>query len=366
MAGKVVVIGYTNSGKTTYLAGMYATMSSVIKNFSLIAKDPASVLRLNTLWEQIKAGIAPPATNALDSYTFQLTHNFETMFDFEWLDYPGAFLTNVNTKEYEQLINSICKADCLIFIVNGDFLVVENPQSPDDYKTRLENKLQLNVELNTQFACLNALATRNISLPPTAIVVTKCDLIDVQYADIFRAVLRKSFSAIFEAPKRIVMQAAVSLGGSIKENFIPTPICLEQPIAFAALMIFTKAVMTARNIIKESADFILKTDGFFSRIANHERRMIAGLSIAVLRERMPVLSEHYSSLINIFPAEKTIYIGGKEYNLRKLFTKTIEKFSEQKTFKIEVENWVEFSQEEMNLRDYHAKTIKKLSEKLSL
>lgn len=377
MARKIVVIGYTTSGKTTYLTGMYATMKGGIKNFSLIAKEPDTDERFDILWHQmVKAGnpplpTAPTVTETPESYVFKLIHNLETeILEFEWIDYPGSFLNRPTTKPYQQLLDVVAEADCLMIIVNGEFLVVNNPApiSSTDYEVRLSNQLTANTELNAEINCLNALVIKGIQLPPIIIAVTKSDLIDVQYANIFRKVLRERFQAILEAPGRIVMQVAVSLGGPIEKNFTPRPTCLEEPVIFASLEILAKAIRKAQNIIKESADFIEKHDSFLDYVIFYSRQNDeAGAKISILREKIPIWVRHCLNLINAFPDEKIVYIGGVETNLREHYTRIIKTLSVEQQFSNYLVNCtVDNFQKEYYRNDYYPETIEKLSTELPI
>ena len=372
MERKIVVIGYTTSGKTTYLTGMYATMKGGIKNFSLIAKEPDTDERFDILWHQmVKDGTsplptAPTATETPESYVFKLIHNLETeILEFEWIDYPGSFLNRPTTKPYQQLLDVVAEADCLMIIVNGEFLVVNNPApiSSTDYEVRLSNQLTANTELNAEINCLNALVIKGIQLPPIIIAVTKSDLIDVQYANIFRKVLRERFQAILEAPGRIVMQVAVSLGGPIQKNFTPRPTCLEEPVIFASLEILTKAIRKAQNIIEKYANFIDEHDGFIDCVFRYTDQLEEyRLSIFILRRAIPVWSANCLNLIKAFSVDKTIYIGGTEKKMYEYYDKTIKKISVRNTFS----NWVEItvkssSQSRNTLHTYYTRTIEKLS-----
>lgn len=94
---KITVIGFTSSGKTCYLAGMYDTMSYGVKNFSLIEQDSDQDRYLQKLWENISSAEGrewPVPNDDKRSYTFSLCHSFEPVMEFEWADYPGAALVD--------------------------------------------------------------------------------------------------------------------------------------------------------------------------------------------------------------------------------------------------------------------------------
>lgn len=313
---KVTVIGFTNSGKTTYLVGMYQAMGNITANFSLIAKDDGSDLQLDKLWEKmLEDGTPPDPTNRPEVFNFHLAHCFNPVCDFQWRDYPGELLSpGAQGEDRRQLINDIKESDCLLFIVNGDFLVVKNPADDADYERKLTNKLNFNPGLKKGFDCLMQLPANGIALPPIAIVITKADLIDAQYQEVVNSVLHKRFAAIFNAPERLVLQVAVSLGGPIEPGFVPDPYCVEQPIAFAVLTIFINQIKAARVQIKNNADFIREHQNDFFKPKEELRR--AWDNINALRDRIELESNHCLNLLDLFSGNKKIYVGGTEQNLR--------------------------------------------------
>lgn len=313
---KVTVIGFTGSGKTTYLVGMYQAMGNVIENFSLMGKDNATDLWLDTLWENmIETGTPPHPTNKLEVFNFHLAHCFNPVCDFYWRDYPGDFLAvDANSPERQQLMDDIKESDCLFFIVEGKLLTVDSPVDDADYEQKLMNKLNFNPGLQREFRCLMQLPAAGIALPPIAIVVTKADLIDARYQAVVNSVLHKRFAAIFDAPGRLVLQVAVSLGGSIEPGFVPNPFCVEQPIAFAVLTIFINHIKAARVKIQENADFIREhINDFFPP---REAMARARANINALQGRISIESDHSLNLLNLFPTNKLIYVGGAANNLR--------------------------------------------------
>ena len=313
---KITVIGFTGSGKTTYLVGMYMVMGNVINNFSLIAKDAGVDLYLDNLGTQMfQDGTPPQPTNKLEVYDFHLAHCFQPVCDFSWRDYPGGFLADGSTTpQSQQLIEDIKESDCLLFIVDGEALTVDNPTSDADYQRKLQTKLNFNQGLRREFTCLMQLSKNGIELPPIAIVVTKADLIDAQYQNAVNSVIHNRFSAIFNAPGRLVLQVAVSLGGPIEPNFVPAPFCIEQPIAFAVLTIFINHIKEARVKIKENADFIREHQNDFFKPINEMR--IALENIQALQDRIDIENIHSLNLLNLFPENKIIYVGGTAVDLR--------------------------------------------------
>lgn len=324
---KVTVIGFTNSGKTTYLVGMYQTMGNVIKNFSLIARDDGSDLELDTMWEKmLKDGTPPLPTNRLETFNFHLSHCFNPVCDFSWHDYPGDFLkADPQNEDRQQLMNDLIDSDCLLFIVNGELLTVDNPADSADYKAKLMRKLSFNTEITQELRCLMSLSQAGIPLPPIAIVVTKADLIDPQYQEDLNTVLHQRFSAIFDAPGRLVLQVAATLGGPIEPGFVPNPFCVEQPIAFAVLTIFIKQIKTARDKIEANADYVRQHQYDFFK---PDGLKTARQTISVLQSTIASMSDHCLNLLNLFAQEKVIYLGGSPINLRGYYRDNFVKLSD--------------------------------------
>ena len=52
---KITVIGFTSSGKTSYLVGMYDALSYGLKKFSLKETDSEVDLYLQKVWENIQS-----------------------------------------------------------------------------------------------------------------------------------------------------------------------------------------------------------------------------------------------------------------------------------------------------------------------
>ena len=328
MSNKITVIGFTGAGKTTYLVGMYIGMSSIIKNFTLNATDNNVDNELEVLWDKICGGTAPAPSSRLDPYEFHLAHNFKPVCDFEWLDYPGAFLAGPNSPERQRLQEDIKKSDCLLLIVDGEKLSISDAADVSDYIDKVNQRLAFDRGTRNQITNLANLSAQGISLPPICIVVTKCDLIDVQYQEAIRSILRDRFSAIFDAPERIVLQVSVSLGGPIDENFIPRPFCVEQPIAFSVLTIFINYIISARQEIKKNADYIFSKKGPIDKRYYSKEIITAKENIKNLENLIGTWADHCFNLVNLFSDKKIIYIGGDERNLREYYRDHIRKLTD--------------------------------------
>ena len=120
---KITVIGYTGSGKTSYLAGMYNYMSIGVGNLTLYeCADHDWYLR--KMWEDIRVGTWPVPSDDKNSYTFSLQRNFLRVMDFEWLDYPGAALVDPNYGLVADISNHISESACLLLLINCPLLAV--------------------------------------------------------------------------------------------------------------------------------------------------------------------------------------------------------------------------------------------------
>lgn len=328
MDNKVTVIGFTGSGKTTYLTGMYIRMSRGVKHFSLVAKDHSMDLYLEKLWDMICDGQEPDPSNKLETYDFHIAHNRKPVCDFEWLDYPGGLLIDTLSENRQRLENDIKSSDCLLLIIDGKLLSDISAMNAEDYQQKLEEKLIYDKGIRSEDKIFTRLSDAGIELPPIGIIVTKCDLIAREYQEAIQKALRKGFEDLYEASGRIVLQMSVSLGGAIEKGFSPAPYCIEQPIAFAALSILMKYIAAAQMQKNANKQYINTHSGFLSRIFNSDNIARAKDNVQNLGVVVDKWSADAFKLIELFSERKIIYVDGREQNLRDYYRNIFAQLSE--------------------------------------
>lgn len=219
---KITVIGFRSSGKTCFLAGMYDIMCNGLENFTIIEHDADQDLYLQEMWEDIRTASHrkwPVPSDEKRAYEFTLCHSFQKIIDFEWLDYPGGALVDPKFGLLKEISDQISKSSCLLLLINGESFVAE-AENEDEYKQAVCSNLKSNKDL-VAIQKLSRLVYEGISLPPIAIVVTKCDLIDDRWVGCTKDIVRTSFSPVFgedTLDERIVMMSAVTLGDEIEQG----------------------------------------------------------------------------------------------------------------------------------------------------
>ncbi|OQW92334.1 MAG: hypothetical protein BWK78_02000 [Thiotrichaceae bacterium IS1] len=161
---KIVELGYSGVGKTTYMASMYGTLQEGFGGFKLRTIDHAEHTRLLGLYASIKAGNYPPATSQRNEYDFYLQHGGKDIFQFTWADYRGkAIRETSDSYEAQRLHQDICSADGIMIFFDCKALIKGDAKANEIRRvTALMNKA---------FQDLN----QPISL---AIVLTKIDLVE--------------------------------------------------------------------------------------------------------------------------------------------------------------------------------------------
>ena len=123
------MLGMTGSGKTCYLLGMYKKMLGGIKGFTITTDDDTDVdlRRKYNSMSDASLGIErfPQKTNQTDTIHFTLNYAYSAIMPFDWIDYPGGFLSeknSINAKEYESLKSYIKHSGALFICVDGGLL----------------------------------------------------------------------------------------------------------------------------------------------------------------------------------------------------------------------------------------------------
>ena len=330
---KITVIGFKNSGKTCYLAGMYDIMSNGIKNFSLVEKNADQDWYLQGLWENISDGANrswPVPSDEKRTYSFSLCHSFDKVMEFEWLDYPGAALVDPGYGLVDEISNQLSESACLLVLVNGESFAFEGrpadqkrivADSADEYKQMVAKNLKKNRDLEA-VRQLSKIGSAGIMLPPIAIVVTKCDLIDDDWAPYVQEIIRENFEPIFGEggeDDRIVMLAPITLGYDIATGADADPDGIEHPIAFAVLSILRRHIIIARILKSQSDDELRTKSTGLHRLFNASQIKKLREENAELEKIIGKLCRDAVRLLDLFEEEKPIYINGEKQNFRKYF-----------------------------------------------
>lgn len=119
---KILMIGNENSGKTTYMASSYGLMKEGKFGFYIRADDDTDVL-LSKLYDGIKNGDYPLASDKRRSFEFNLYYYQQPVLSFEWLDYYGGV---INEAKSEQLMTDMDEADAVMLFIEADALLHNN------------------------------------------------------------------------------------------------------------------------------------------------------------------------------------------------------------------------------------------------
>jgi hypothetical protein len=242
----VTMLGDPGSGKTTFLLGMYAVLSSGYRGFSLQARTLDTQLDLADAWNAIvDAGRMPPPTAQLQSYPLVLKDGLTPVALIDWKDYRGGAINDRSSEPgVTDLWEQIRKSDIVYLAVNAAHLLERLDGTPVSTIERLIGSRRIQMLL--MYAARERMAAGK-AMPAMIIVITKADLLSdkaktsSQAQDqIFRCV-REVFPICF-ADETTSLLCSVSLGnlGSLehKRAFDPdvvNPRQLHKPILCSAL-----------------------------------------------------------------------------------------------------------------------------------
>lgn len=171
---RITMLGASNSGKTTFLLGMYYVMRGLFGDYSLRAERDVDIALKHT-WRRIarpKGREWPlPNDEKWVRYDFSFSRNLEALIQFEWLDYRGGALDALTSDpDVPEILKQASQSTCLFLTVAGDALI-------DDTKGR-EFAIRDQVLLDEMIQLV-----QDANKPPLVILVTKADLCSVREPD---------------------------------------------------------------------------------------------------------------------------------------------------------------------------------------
>ncbi|MBD2278888.1 TRAFAC clade GTPase domain-containing protein [Aphanizomenon flos-aquae] len=230
---KVVMLGNSGVGKTTYMASLYGIMQQKIDGFSLKANDKADGNRLLELANQISSGRYPDATSNRNEYDFYLHYQDKEIFPFSWSDYRGSAIRSMSDdKQSEILVDELKKADGIMMFCDCDALMAKN-------KLKAMNEIRRMTYLVTE-------AVKNIERPISlAIVLTKIDKLVEFQQDIFNP-----FQGLISVINASQWISASFIPVACSHQFINVPL----PLLFALRSSVIYQAMLAEHLLKYHYD----------------------------------------------------------------------------------------------------------------
>ncbi len=173
---KIVMLGHSGAGKTTYLALMYFEMQEDIGGFRVRAKDPQHHQQLLQDAQAIRVSRYPAPTHQRASYDLALSYNGSEVLPFTWRDHRGGAASGRTSDEQDvaALHQDLLESDAIVVFVDGAELATNARAA------RMVGRLNGHV--------LRALRAREDVLTPLVVAVTKCDLIDLENTRVVDAI----------------------------------------------------------------------------------------------------------------------------------------------------------------------------------
>jgi signal recognition particle receptor subunit beta len=266
---RIVMLGHSNAGKTTYMAAMYAAGRAGIRGFRIRATDPAREAELLRNAAALRHGRFPPPSARHSAHEFVLSHRGRDFFDFTWNDYRGGALTDSATdRDTAQVLGDLAAADGIVVFVDAQALA-----RSDDDRGRLRR---------TTVLLQRTIANRTRAVP-LVIAYTKADLVSDDPA-VWQA-LRRPLDPIVEAAAStpIVVPTVVRVSCGARPQGVQVPLlwCLSHGV-LAEVTRRENAVTACRDVAalarakasigNEISSLFKGTESYSTQAANAEKQ----------------------------------------------------------------------------------------------
>jgi hypothetical protein len=257
----VTMLGSSGSGKTSYLVGLFGTLTLGVDGYRLIAGGDAAtshrtVLDLLSRWDRLVAEgeLPPPTDDDPKSYPMRFCRGSEPVLDIDWIDFRGGAISTAPGVDEEDsdvtsLLERLETTDCIFVTIDAQHLVDRQVERQQTMVMARTSMLYLGARIGTELVRRKAAGVP----PPTMVVlVTKADLLlspeSGQATDDWRRRtedllvddIRTILPVVFD-PGITTVICPVTLGpfgGASRSSVSPgavSPRSLHQPLLFAIL-----------------------------------------------------------------------------------------------------------------------------------
>lgn len=123
----MTMLGASGSGKTTFLHGMYAVLSSGIRGYFMYTSDPDADLDLSDAWRDLclKGTLPLPTAEVPTGHEFRFLHGVLPLLEIDCVDFRGGAGTERGNREdspadVAQLRARIAVSDSVFLVLDGE------------------------------------------------------------------------------------------------------------------------------------------------------------------------------------------------------------------------------------------------------
>jgi hypothetical protein len=178
----VTMLGPSQSGKSTFMLGMYAILSAGLSGYFVYAKNADDDLELSDRWDALlDSGDLPPATDldGMKTYDFVFKDGLESLVSIDWMDYRGAAIRDTSTAaDAAKLHSRLVESDTVYLVLDGEKLGAwvrarrENASANADRARRQLSAVRMTRLVNE---AIDMRRDRGLPAPSLLILITKVD-----------------------------------------------------------------------------------------------------------------------------------------------------------------------------------------------
>lgn len=303
---KILMIGNKDSGKTTYMASAFGRLYDGVAGFR-IGTDRETKRWYERLYDLIESGGYPDATDKRESHYFQLDYRGESVLGFEWMDYHGGVIGELDAGQF---MRDIDRADGVMLFFDADALYHGDQRA---------HRLRRILSLLTQ-----KLGSVSAPLFSAILVVTKVDLLpSVEAYQDAVAPLRAFMENVKDTDRVYARMVPVSCSrGGFYNVELPLLDMLDSGLKSA----YVTAIAKAKGHAQRAADYRRRSGilnwaasvvhGTVTNAEMAEVEMLGAQKQAALFQSIEHPMEQLSQYVDSYQVTWPSNVGGEDYRTR--------------------------------------------------
>lgn len=237
-SSKIVALGASSVGKTSYLSGLFYYLNSGNKKsisefannsdlkekidlenaYSIQLFNPSEIRLITTYIDLMRNKNEPLlGTEKQDIFNFSFNFNSQSIDTFQWVDYRGGVLkeNSANKSEksdYSSFVKEVTDAEILCIFVNGDDFIKCTADDIIEYENSTIDTIKYNCSDPVKYFT-DYYSKENKKQPPIAIIITKNDKVIPKIMEIYNTtgeeetnekiynIIKSSFSTLFSTDR---------------------------------------------------------------------------------------------------------------------------------------------------------------------